>query len=246
MASKCTQVEWAKEQGSTVKKGECLVQFRMEYLSGKIEKKEAELAQLELQAWQQQVSAREPVRVPASAGAGLSLSMAQQELAAAQEKTEQARAAYEEFLSAARNAEGNVDEAYADGTNEDNSFEERKREIEAAVSEAEAAQESARRAVNEAQSGYEFARQEDEAQNINAANAAESARLGAASLEVQVQTAEKELEKLKSYERAGGKICAEKDVTVLQYSIQAGTFTSGSETVTVGSGGFPAEGSGKG
>ena len=46
------QVEWAADVGSTVKAGDCLVQFRMEYLQQTIESKQAELTQLELQAGQ--------------------------------------------------------------------------------------------------------------------------------------------------------------------------------------------------
>ena len=95
------QVEWTARQGSTVKAGECLVQFRMEYLNQSVEKKQAELTQLELQASQQQISAREQARVPAVAGAGQTLSQAQQQLELAAQKEAVAQAAYEQFLQAA-------------------------------------------------------------------------------------------------------------------------------------------------
>ena len=90
------QVEWTARPGSTVKAGECLVQFRMEYLNQSVEKKQAELTQLELQASQQQISAREQARVPAVTGAGQALQQAQQQLELAAQKEAAAQAAYEQ------------------------------------------------------------------------------------------------------------------------------------------------------
>ena len=52
------QVESAAKEGSTVKAGDCLVQFRAEYLQQTIDKKQAEVERLRLQREQQQVSAR--------------------------------------------------------------------------------------------------------------------------------------------------------------------------------------------
>lgn len=91
------QVEWAAEVGSTVKAGECLVQFRMEYLQQTIESKQAELTQLELQAGQQQISARGTVRVPSAERAGQTLADAQRQLQEAQQRAAEAQAAYEQF-----------------------------------------------------------------------------------------------------------------------------------------------------
>lgn len=99
------QVEWTAKQGTQVKSGECLVRFRMEYLQQLIGKKQAELTQMELQASQQQVSAREQARVPAVTGAGQALTEAQRQLDAARQKAEDAERMYHNFVDSAESAE---------------------------------------------------------------------------------------------------------------------------------------------
>ena len=226
------QVEWVAEPGSTVKAGERLVQFRMEYLQQTIDKKQAELEQLELQASQQQMSAREPARVPATTGAGQTLAEAQQQLETAQQKAAEAEAAYNQFLASPA----------PDGDGEDDDRTAKQQELEAALKEANAGVEAAAQAVNQAQNAYELARQEDAAQNTNAANAAQAAMLGAEASQVQAEQARKELERLQSYQAAEGKICAEQDCTILQVGVQIGAVTSGSEVFVTGSGGFQLKG----
>ncbi len=223
------QVEWTAKQGSTVKAGECLVQFRLEYLNQSVEKKQAELTQLELQASQQQISAREQARVPATTGAGQTLAQAQQQLELATQKEAAAQAAYEQFLQSA--AEEETDP-----------WMEQEQELEAAVQEAQAGVEAASQALAQAENGYELARQEDAAWDINAANASRAAMLGAEAASVQIEAERKELQRLQSYQAAGGKICAERDCTVLQAGVQAGAVTSGSEVFVTGSGGFRLKG----
>ncbi len=223
------QVEWTAKQGSTVKAGECLVQFRLEYLNQSVEKKQAELTQLELQTSQQQISAREQARVPATTGAGQTLAQAQQQLELATQKEAAAQAAYEQFLQSA--AEEETDP-----------WMEQEQELEAAVQEAQAGVEAASQALAQAENGYELARQEDAAWDINAANASRAAMLGAEAASVQIEAERKELQRLRSYQAAGGKICAERDCTVLQAGVQAGAVTSGSEVFVTGSGGFRLKG----
>ncbi len=223
------QVEWTAKQGSTVKAGECLVQFRMEYLNQSVEKKQAELTQLELQASQQQISAREQARVPATTGAGQTLAQAQQQLELATQKEAAAQAAYEQFLQSA-------------AAEETDPWMEQKQELEAAVQEAQTGVEAASQALAQAENGYELARQEDAAWDINAANASRAAMLGAEAASVQIEAERKELQRLQSYQAAGGKICAERDCTVLQAGVQAGAVTSGSEVFVTGSGGFRLKG----
>ena len=223
------QVEWTAKQGSTVKAGECLVQFRMEYLNQSVEKKQAELTQLELQASQQQISAREQARVPATTGAGQTLAQAQQQLELATQKEAAAQAAYEQFLQSA-------------AAEETDPWMEQKQELEAAVQEAQTGVEAASQALAQAENGYELARQEDAAWDINAANASRAAMLGAEAASVQIEAERKELQRLQSYQAAGGKICAERDCTVLQAGVQAGAVTSGSEVFVTGSGGFRPKG----
>lgn len=223
------QVEWTAKQGSTVKAGECLVQFRMEYLNQSVEKKQAELTQLELQASQQQISAREQARVPATTGAGQTLAQAQQQLELATQKEAAAQAAYEQFLQSA-------------AAEETDPWMEQKQELEAAVQEAQTGVEAASQALAQEENGYELARQEDAAWDINAANASRAAMLGAEAASVQIEAERKELQRLQSYQAAGGKICAERDCTVLQAGVQAGAVTSGSEVFVTGSGGFRLKG----
>ncbi len=216
------------DPGSTVKAGERLVQFRKEYLQQSIDKKQAELNQLELQVSQQQVSAREPARVPATTGAGHTLSEAQLGLQTAQQKAAEAEAAYNQFINS----------PVPDGEEDDVAA--KMQELEAALQEANAGVQTAQQAVN--QNAYELARQEDAAQNTNAANAAQAALLGAEAAQVQVEQARKELERLLSYQAADGKICAVSDCTVLQVGVQAGAVTTGSEIFVTGSGGFQLKG----
>ena len=223
------QVEWTAKQGSTVKAGECLVQFRMEYLNQSVEKKQAELTQLELQASQQQISAREQARVPATTGAGQTLAQAQQQLELATQKEAAAQAAYEQFLQSA-------------AAEETDPWMEQKQELEAAVQEAQTGVEAASQALAQAENGYELARQEDAAWDINAANASRAAMLEAEAASVQIEAERKELQRLQSYQAAGGKICAERDCTVLQAGVHAGAVTSGSEVFVTGSGGFRLKG----
>ena len=91
------QVEWAAETGSAVKAGECLIQFRMEYLQQTIRSKQAELAQLEIQVRQQEIAARGTVRVPSAERALQNLEDAQKKLEDAQEKEMKAREEYDQF-----------------------------------------------------------------------------------------------------------------------------------------------------
>lgn len=228
------QVEWTAKQGTQVKSGECLVRFRMEYLQQLIGKKQAELTQMELQASQQQVSAREQARVPAVTGAGQALTEAQRQLDAARQKAEDAERMYYNFVDSAESAE-------LDNT-QDDAWQSRKQELESALQEAYAGIESAMKEVNQAQNAYELAEQEDKAQDINAANAAEAARLGAEASKVQIDYTRRELERLKGYQAAEGKICADRDCTVLKVGVEVGAVTSGSEVFVIGSGGFQLKG----
>ena len=228
------QVEWTAKQGTQVKSGECLVRFRMEYLQQLIGKKQAELTQMELQASQQQVSAREQARVPAVTGAGQALTEAQRQLDAARQKAEDAERMYHNFVDSAESAE-------LDNT-QDDAWQSRKQELEAALQEAYAGIESAMKEVNQAQNAYELAEQEDQAQDINAANAAEAARLGAEASKVQIDCVREDLERLKGYQAAEGKICADRDCTVLKVGVEVGAVTSGSEVFVIGSGGFQLKG----
>ena len=284
------QVEWTAEQGAAIKAGECLVQFRMEYLQQSIEKKQAELTQLELQEAQQRISAKGQARVPAAAGAGRTLAQAQQQLGTAQQKEAEAEAAYEQFLNsampmenaakyedggmnggnaaeyeggmnggnevksedsgmnggnAAKYEDGGMDGGNAaeyEGGGMDSAWLSRKQELEAALMEARAGVEAASQAVRQAQDGYELAGQEDAAQNLNEANAVKAAQLGADVANVQAECARKELERLQSYQAAGGKILADQDCTVLQTGVQAGAVTTGCEILVTGSGGFRLRG----
>lgn len=246
------QVEWTAEQGAAIKAGECLVQFRMEHLQQSIERKQAELTQLELQAAQQRISAKGQARVPAAAGAGRTLAQAQQQLGTAQQKEAEAEAAYEQFLNsampmenAAKSEDGGMNGGNAaeyEGGGMDSAGLSRKQELEAALMEARAGVEAASQAVRQAQDGYELAGQEDAAQNLNEANAVKAAQLGADAAKVQAECARKELERLQSYQAAGGKILADQDCTVLQAGVQAGAVTTGCEILVTGSGGFRLRG----
>ena len=239
------QVEWAADVGSTVKAGDCLVQFRMEYLQQTIESKQAELTQLELQAGQQQISARGTARVPSAERAMQTLTDAQRQLQEAQQRAADAQAAYDQFqpvqAPAVKPQPTDAQSASA-GQQQLTDSSVLKQELENALREAQANVETARQSVIQAQNEYNLALKEDAAQDRNEANAVQSAQLGAQALDAQVDTARKALEQLISYQNAGGKICAEQDCTVLTSGIQAGAFTTGAEILITGNGGWKLKG----
>ena len=215
------QVEWAAETGSAVKAGECLIQFRMEYLQQAIQSKQAELTQLEIQVQQQEIAARGTARVPSAERALQNLEDAQKKLEDAQEKERKVQEEYDQI---------------------DGSALEGQQELKAALDQAQADAEAARQAVDQARTEYQFALKEDSAQNTNEANSIQSAQLGVQSQQVQADKARRELEELTAYQNAGGRICAEEDCTVLMSGVQTGTFTTGAEVMVTGIGGWKLKG----
>lgn len=256
------QVEWAVKQGTLVKAGECLVQFRMEYLEQAIAKKQAELNQLELQTAQQRLSAMEPARVPLTQGASQILEEAEECLQEAVQREIQAQAAYDQFLSDQtksglsvnssdenqKNIEGEETGQAAENpaggslNQQENGNALRQQELETALQQARENTEAARQSVNRARNAYELAEQEDAVQDTNAANAAQAASLGVQSMEVQVEQVRRELEKLQSYQTAGGRICAEQDGIILKVDVQPGAVTTGCERIVTGNGGWRLKG----
>ena len=215
------QVEWAAETGSAVKAGECLIQFRMEYLQQAIQSKQAELTQLEIQVQQQEIAARGTARVPSAERALQNLEDAQKKLEDAQEKERKVQEEYDQI---------------------DGSALEGQQELKAALEQAQADAEAARQAVDQARTEYQFALKEDSAQNTNEANSIQSAQLGVQSQQVQADKARRELEELTAYQNAGGRICAEEDCTVLMSGVQTGAFTTGAEVMVTGIGGWKLKG----
>lgn len=215
------QVEWAAETGSAVKAGECLIQFRMEYLQQAIQSKQAELTQLEIQVQQQEIAARGTARVPSAERALQNLEDAQKKLEDAQEKERKVQEEYDQI---------------------DGSALEGQQELKAALDQAQADAEAARQAVDQARTEYQFALKEDSAQNTNEANSIQSAQLGVQSQQVQADKARRELEELTAYQNAGGRICAEEDCTVLMSGVQTGAFTTGAEVMVTGIGGWKLKG----
>ncbi len=234
------QVESAAKEGSTVKAGDCLVQFRAEYLQQTIDKKQAEVERLRLQREQQQVSARGSQRVSSAAGAALTLQSAQNRLAEAEQKAAEAQAAYDGAEAGGQGEEGTGGQP---GAEEDPGIQEQKQALYQALQSAQAEVQSANQALEDAQNAYDLACREDAAQEANDANAREAAELGVQDLNVQTEQAESELQKLREYQDSGGKICAEQDCVVLRSGIQEGAVTTGSEILVLGSGGWRLRGS---
>ena len=221
------QVEKSAAPGTAVKKGDCLVQFRMEYLEKSIDKKNSEIDQLKLQLEQQEVAARGSNYVSSADSAARTLDLAKAQLDAASEKADQAQAAYD---------------SYAGESEEEENEEERqalKEALQAALSERDAAAQ----AVDEAQNAYEDAAAQDAAQEMNNASAMESARLAGEEVQVQIDAAQKELDVLEEYQAAEGRLCAEEDCVVLENSVADGTVTTGAEVIVTGSGEWLLRGS---
>ena len=221
------QVEKSAAPGTAVKKGDCLVQFRMEYLKKSIDEKNSEIDQLKLQLEQQEVAARGSSYVSSADSAARTLDLAKAQLDAASEKADQAQAAYD---------------SYAGESEEEENEEERqalKEALQAALSERDAAAQ----AVDEAQNAYEDAAAQDAAQEANNASAMESARLAGEEIQVQIDDAQKELDVLEEYQAAEGRLCAEEDCVVLENSVADGTVTTGAEVIVTGSGEWLLRGS---
>lgn len=208
------QVEKSAAQGTAVKKGGCLVQFRMEYLEKCIDEKRSEIDQLKLQLEQQEIAARGSSYVSSADSAARALDSAKARLDAASEEAARAQEAYDGYAG--------------------ESEEERQ-----ALSERDAAAQ----AVDEAQNAYEDAAAQDAAQEMNNASAMESARLAGEEVQVQIDAAQKELDVLEEYQAAEGRLCAEEDCVVLENSVADGTVTTGAEVIVTGSGEWLLRGS---
>ena len=215
------QVETSVAAGTSVAKGETLVQFRMEYLKQKIDAKQAEVDQLDLQLKQQEISAAGTSYVPSADSAARSVEAARVQFDQASQRAGQAREAYDGWSG------GNEAERQA-------LYE----ALQAAVSE----EASAGQALTEAQNAYADAAAQDAAQAANNASSAETAHLAAQQYQIQLDQARKDLDTLKAYQEAGGKICAEQDCVVLENNVADGTITSGAELIVTGSGGWKLKG----
>lgn len=221
------QVEKSAAPGTAVKKGDCLVQFRMEYLEKSIDKKNSEIDQLKLQLEQQEVAARGSSYVSSADSAARTLDLAKAQLDAASEKADQAQAAFDSYA----------------GESEEGENEEERQALEEALRAAQSERDAAAQAVDEAQNAYEDAAAQDAAQEANNASAMESARLAGEEIQVQIDDAQKELDVLEKYQAAEGRLCAEEDCVVLENSVADGTVTTGAEVIVTGSGEWLLRGS---
>ena len=221
------QVEKSAAPGTAVKKGDCLVQFRMEYLEKSIDKKNSEIDQLKLQLEQQEVAVRGSSYVSSADSAARTLDLAKAQLDAASEKADQAQAAFDSYA----------------GESEEGENEEERQALEEALQAAQSERDAAAQAVDEAQNAYEDAAAQDAAQEGNNASAMESARLAGEEIQVQIDDAQKELDVLEKYQAAEGRLCAEEDCVVLENSVADGTVTTGAEVIVTGSGEWLLRGS---
>lgn len=230
------QVEWTAVQGSDVKKGECLVRFRKEYLEQAIEKKQSELTQLELQEKQQQISARKPARVPAADGAYQSLSEAKKRFETAESREKKAKAAWEAYKKKTSKTDEETQESKEEGAAL------KEQELKEAYLASKSETEAARQEKSQAQAAYNLAKKEDAAQDKNSADAQEAAKTGAQAASEQAEAVRKELKTLEGYKKAGGEILAEQDCRVLENSVQVGIITAGTEYISLGNSGWKLRG----
>lgn len=245
------QIEQAAKEGSTVKAGECLVQFRTEYLNKAAKQKQSEVEQLTLRREQQLVSSRDTQRVPASASAARALQSAEEHLADARQKEADAQNAYDTAESSITSyPDGTVEADYTAEMEEQPPLsgdegpgrEALKQQLYQVLQSAQAEVQAQEQAVTEAQNAYDLACQQDAAQAVNDANSREAAELGVKELDVQIKQAEAELKKLQEYQAADGKICADKTCVVLKSGLQAGSISTGEEVLTIGYGGWQLQG----
>ena len=216
------QVEKSAAQGTAVKKGGCLVQFRMEYLEKCIDEKRSEIDQLKLQLEQQEIAARGSSYVSSADSAARALDSAKARLDAASEEAARAQEEYDGYAGESEEERQALSDA-----------------LQTALSERDAAAQ----AVDEAQNAYEDAAAQDAAQEMNNASAMESARLAGEEIQVQIDAAQKELDVLEEYQAAEGRLCAEEDCVVLENRVADGTVSTGEEVIVTGSGEWLLRGS---
>lgn len=226
-------VESCIEDGTSVEVGDVLIQFQMEQLENRRAELETALEQARLQLEQAKLGQNEDAWIPAEEEAQRALAQAQTEYDQAAAHRQQVQEQYNQDVAAL------VPEA------ED--YESAKAELDAALAtelaEAQGRLDAAALGLSQAQQLLEAAQRSDDVTRQNNAKAKQTADYTVESAQMEVDAAEKNLQEAEELIAQDGKICAEEKGIFLNTAVTAGSVTTGSEFVSIGTGGltFTAE-----
>ncbi len=226
-------VESCLEDGASVEVGDVLIQFQKEQLENRREELETALEQAKLQLEQAKLGAKEDAWIPAEEEAQKAQALAQAEYDQAAAQKQQVQEQYNQDVAAL------LPEA------ED--YEARKAELDAAfdteLAEAQGRLDAAALGLSQAQQAVESAKKSDDVTRQNNAKAKEAVGYTVDSAQMEVDTAEKNLQEAEELIVQDGKICAEEKGIFQNTAVAAGSVTTGSEFISIGTGGltFTAE-----
>lgn len=226
-------VESCIEDGASVEVGDVLIQFQMEQLENRRQELETALEQAKLQLEQAKLGQKEDAWIPAEEEAQKAYAQAQAEYDQAAAQRQQVQEKYNQDVAAL------LPEA------ED--YESAKAELDAAfdteLAEAQGRLDAAALGLSQAQQSLEAAKKSDDVTRQNNAKAIQAAEYAVDSAQMEVDTAEKNLQEAEELMAQDGKICAEEKGIFQNTAVTAGSVTTGSEFISIGTGGltFTAE-----
>lgn len=221
------------KKGQSVQNGEVLIQLDMEYLQERIDEKNRETEKLQLQIEQQKLAGQEDARTPETASAQISLNSAERGLTNAQNDYNQAVDAYNSYINSAPDI---MDEEQAA------EYESQVQNLLAGIDEAKSVMDSQAEAYNQAVENYNLAAQNEANIQANNEKQAQANNLSVQSLQIDLEAASQQLQKLIEIQNTEGKIYAEEEGVVKSIGVSEGTVTTGSEQIVIGTGEFVAKG----
>lgn len=226
-------VESCLEDGTSVEAGDVLIQFQKEQLENHREELETALEQAKLQLEQAKLGQKEDAWIPAAEEAQKTLNQAQAEYDQAAAQRQQIQEKYNQDVAAL------LPEA------ED--YEARKAELDAVfqeeLTEVQGRLDAAASGLAQAQQSLEAAQKSDDVTRQNNAKAKQAAGYSVDNAQMEVDKAEKNLQEAEELIAQDGKLCAAQKGIFLNTAVTAGSVTTGSEFVSIGTGGlvFTAE-----
>lgn len=222
-------VESCLENGTSVNEGDVLIQFQKEQLEKKREELQGVLEQAQIQLEQAKLSQQEDAWVPEEENA--------------QKTLNQAQAEYNQALAAKQQAQDNYNQVLATMNPEEEGYKEKQEELEGVLTESESRLSTATQSLSQAQQSLEGAKKNDEVTRQNNAKAKKTADYTVDGAQLSVEEAERNLKVVEDLIAQEGKICAAEKGIFQNKSVTAGTLTSGSEFISIGTGGmvFSAE-----
>ena len=205
-------VEQCKSDGSSVKKGDVLVQFQMDQVKQKKQESALALEKAQVTLEQSKLGVQQDAWVPQTQAAQRALENARQDLA----KEQQQQPVTGGFSVQTEDQETQMEEPQSD----------------------ESALELKKNAVRDAQGAYEDAQKSDDATRQNAFRSQQNAAFTVKLQELDVKEAKKNFEAANRIWKDKGCIKAKKEGIFFNSLLQAGSVTNGSEYISIGSDGY--------